>query len=325
MKNRILFLIPIESDTKPKFLNLAETHNCDIDFDDIDNISNIDLSKYSIIIGCPPTDRLHEAANLKYLHLSMAGSNNYVKEGILPSGVLLTNSTGAFGHAISEHMMGMLFEIYKKLHLYRDNQNKNMWHGEGKVKSIRGASCLVLGMGDIGSEFAKTANAVGIKVSGIRRTTTEKPYYIEKMYRPDELNDIIGNFDIIAMALPETPDTINIINETNISKMKKGAVIINAGRGSAIDTDALYKALESGHLGGAGLDVTRPEPLPADHPLWQCKNAVITPHISGFYNLRETYDNIVKLAYTNLEAYLCNKKPQNIVDFKTGYRIPNNQ
>ena len=102
--------------------------------------------------------------------------------------------------------------------------------------------------------------------------------------------------------------------------MKDGAVLLNVGRGSAIDTDALVRALQSGKLYGAGLDVTEPEPLPADHPLWKCKNCLITPHVSGFFHLRDTYDAIVSLAYNNLSAYFEGKTPKNVVDFSTGYR-----
>lgn len=218
-------------------------------------------------------------------------------------------------------MLGMLFELYKKLHLYRDNQNLCSWKDEGRVKSVKGSRCLVVGLGDIGSFFARSASALGIKVCGMRRTTTaQKPEYVENMYPFSSLNDIIGEFDIVALSLPETPETIKIINEKNIALMKDGSIILNVGRGSAIDTDALYNALMSGKLGGAGIDVTDPEPLPPDHPLWKCKNAVITPHISGYFHLKETYDNIVNLAYDNLKAYLEGNTPANIVDFKTGYR-----
>lgn len=317
---KILCTIPLDDKTKEKFDSLASIHASSIDFLAIDTLCADDIENYDIILGTPPLSLLSKAKQLKYLHLSMAGSNSYVKKGVLPDGALLTNSTGAFGHAISEHMIGMLFVLYKKLHLYRDNQRENKWQDEGKVASIYGARCLVVGMGDIGSAFAQRAYALGMKVSGIRRTTTEKPDYIESMYHPSELKDIIGAFDVVALALPETADTVKLFDKEMFSAMKKDSVLLNVGRGSAIDTDALYDALQSGKLRGAGIDVTDPEPLPKEHPLWQCKNALITPHVSGFFHLQETYENIVSLAYTNLEKYLEGKEPDNIVDFETGYR-----
>ena len=320
MQYKIISLIPTSEEEKNNLKKLAEAYGSTVDFAELSEVSAEKLSEYEIILGSPSVDVLKKAKKLKYLHLAMAGSNAYVKKGVLNEGVLLTNSTGAFGHAISEHMMGMLFEIYKKLHLYRDNQNNCSWQDEGSVRSIYGAKCLMVGMGDIGSAFARSAAALGIKVSGMRRTTTDKPDYVENMYPFGSLNEIIGDFDIVALALPETPDTIKIINGNNIPLMKDGAVILNVGRGSAIDTDALLEALESGKLSGAGIDVTDPEPLPSEHPLWKSKNAVITPHVSGYFHLQETYDNIIKLAYTNLEAFLSGKEPENIVDFETGYR-----
>ena len=318
---KILSMIPTENEIKQKFVSLSAKYGYSIDFSENDKISSESLIPYEIILGSPSPSLLSEAKNLKYLHLAQAGSNAYVAEGVLPKDTLLTNSTGAFGHAISEHMLGMLFELYKKLHLYRDNQNLCSWKDEGRVKSVKGSRCLVVGLGDIGSCFARSASALGIIVCGMRRTTAaQKPEYVENMYPFSSLNDIIGEFDIVALSLPETPETIKIINEKNIALMKDGSIILNVGRGSAIDTDALYNALISGKLGGAGIDVTDPEPLPPDHPLWKCKNAVITPHISGYFHLKETYDNIVNLAYDNLKAYLEGNTPANIVDFKTGYR-----
>ena len=121
------------------------------------------------------------------------------------------------------------------------------------------------------------------------------------------------------MSLPGTKLTAKIINRETLKLMKKDAVIINVGRGSAIDTDALCDALEDGRLLGAALDVTDPEPLPRDHRLWKIKNAVITPHVSGGYSLQETYERIVKICADNLEAYMNGRELINIVNKSEGY------
>ncbi len=125
---------------------------------------------------------------------------------------------------------------------------------------------------------------------------------------------------MVALSLPETKETYKLFSKEKISKMKKDSVLINIGRGTAIDTEALCDALESGKLLGAALDVTDPEPLPKDHRIWGIKNAIITPHVSGNYNLKETHHRIVKIAVNNLERFIKGEELRNVVNLSTGYR-----
>ena len=125
--------------------------------------------------------------------------------------------------------------------------------------------------------------------------------------------------DIVFLCMPETPETVGFMSRERIFSMKEGAILLNAGRGTAVDTDALTDALRANHLFGAGLDVTCPEPLPAEHPLWQCENALITPHVSGYYHLQQTHDNIVRLACDNIRAYLDGCPLRSEVDYERGY------
>ncbi|MBR5869243.1 MAG: D-2-hydroxyacid dehydrogenase, partial [Clostridia bacterium] len=123
---------------------------------------------------------------------------------------------------------------------------------------------------------------------------------------------------------PGNPETAGLFSAERIARMKQGSLLLNVGRGSAIDSLALYNALTSGHLAGAAVDVTDPEPLPADHPLWQAENCLITPHISGFYHLRKTYDNIVDIAIENIRRYKAGETLLTEVDLDTGYRVTQN-
>ena len=123
-----------------------------------------------------------------------------------------------------------------------------------------------------------------------------------------------------AITLPGTTATKGMFDAERMAKMKDGAILLNVGRGMIVDTDALCAALENGKLAGAGVDVTDPEPLPADHPLWKMENAVITPHISGGYHLQETHDRIVCIMAENLKRFLAGESLRNVVDFSTGYR-----
>ena len=275
------------------------------------------LESADVIIGTVPIEKLMQCVNLKLMQLSMAGSDAFA--GKLPNGAMLANASGAYGLAISEHMLGMLFMLMKKLYLYRDNQMKNLWEDEGEVFSIEGARVLTVGLGDIGGEFAKRCKLLGAYNIGIRRSVREKPEYMDEMHSLDELDRLLPMSDIVALALPNGAESKGLMNEDRLTKMRHGAILLNVGRGSAIDTNALVKVLNDGHI-LAGLDVTDPEPLPKEHPLWQCPGVVITPHISGYYHLRKTHDLIIEIAARNIENLISGRPIMNLVDSYTGYR-----
>lgn len=279
-----------------------------------------DAAWAQVILGNPSVDFLRGANSLVWLQTSSAGVEAYVRPGALPPGVLLTNATGAYGLAISEHLLGMLLTLFKKLELYRDAQKDGSWAPQGAVRSVYGCTLLVLGMGDIGGEFAKRCKALGAFVIGVRRKNREKPDYADEIHLIEDLDRLLPRADVVAIALPGTAGTQGLICRERIEKMKDGACLLNVGRGSIVDTEALCDALESGKLSGAGLDVTDPEPLPPDHRLWRIPTAVITPHVSGFYHLRETHERIIGICEENLRWFLAGKPLINQVDFSTGYR-----
>lgn len=280
------------------------------------------LESADVIIGTVPIEKLMQCGNLKLMQLSMAGSDAFA--GKLPNGAMLANASGAYGLAISEHMLGMLFMLMKKLYLYRDNQMKNLWEDEGEVFSIEGARVLTVGLGDIGGEFAKRCKLLGAYNIGIRRSVREKPEYMDEMHSLDELDRLLPMSDIVALALPNGAESKWLMNEDRLRKMRHGAILLNVGRGSAIDTNALVKVLNDGHI-LAGLDVTDPEPLPKEHPLWQCPGVMITPHISGYYHLRKTHDLIIEIAARNIENLISGRPIMNLVDSDTGYRKVENR
>ncbi len=273
-----------------------------------------------VVIGNPPVNLIGSMKKLRWVQLRMAGTEPYAKAGVLPEDVILTNATGAFGHAISEHMTAATLMLVKKLHLYRDNQRSGEWLDRGTVRSISSLTVLVLGLGDIGGQYAKRMKALGAYVIGVRRSDTRRPDYADELYLSDRLDELLPRADVVAMALPNTPATVRIIDARRLSLMKEGAYLINVGRGTAVDTEALCDAAESGHLGGAALDVTDPEPLPAGHRMWKIENILVTPHISGYFHMRETYDNMVELMIENVRRYAAGEELKNRVDRETGYR-----
>lgn len=257
-----------------------------------------------IIIGNIDPKMVQNSPNLKWLQLNSAGTDGYMDKGALPDRTIVTNATGAYGVAISEHMIGSLLYLMKKINLYAQDDKNHEWTDHGPVKGIYGSKTLVVGCGDIGCEFAKRMNAFGSSVTGIKRTIGEVPEYIDAMCGMDQLKEALAQADIVAGCLPGGESTYHVFNDETFAAMKEGAYFLNVGRGTSVDSNALASALNSGHLAGAAVDVTEPEPLPPNHPLWDAENVLITPHISGGYHMQETHDRIVGIAAGNLEKYL---------------------
>lgn len=283
-------------------------------------VTQDDVDWAQVILGNVPAAMLHGSPALEWLQTNSAGVEAYIQPGVLAGDTLLTNATGAYGLAIAEHMLGMLLELFKKLELYRDAQKSGAWQSQGAVKAVYGSTVLVLGMGDIGGEFAARCKALGAKVIGVRRSPRPCPEYADEVHLLEDLDSLLPHADVVAITLPGTDATRGLMSRERLAKMKEGAVLLNVGRGFIVDTEALCDALERGHLSGAGVDVTDPEPLPPTHRLWNIPTAVVTPHISGFYHLRETHERIVGIFLENLRHFQAGEPLRNLVDFATGYR-----
>lgn len=283
-------------------------------------VTQEDVDWAQVILGNVPAAMLHGSPALEWLQTNSAGVEAYIQPGALAGDTLLTNATGAYGLAIAEHMLGMLLELFKKLELYRDAQKSGAWQSQGAVKAVYGSTVLVLGMGDIGGEFAARCKALGAKVIGVRRSPRPCPEYADEVHLLEDLDSLLPQADVVAVTLPGTDATRGLMSRERLAKMKEGAVLLNVGRGFIVDTEALCDALERGHLSGAGVDVTDPEPLPPTHRLWNIPTAVVTPHISGFYHLRETHERIVGIFLENLRHFQAGEPLRNLVDFATGYR-----
>lgn len=316
--NKVLVLLPVNENQK-KLIESASP-NSEYIYESIKTVDKKTVQEAEVIIGNPPADMLINSSNLKWLQLNSAGSDAYIKEGILKKEAKLTNASGAYGLAISEHMIGVLLQIYKKLHLYRNNQKLHLWKDEGEVKTIYNSKILIIGLGDIGEEFAKRAKAFGAYTIGVRRKNTEKPDFIDELYLMDKIDELLPKADVVMLCMPSTKETYKMFSKDKFMLIKKGAVLLNAGRGNVLDTEGLCDLVESNYLLGAGLDVTDPEPLPKDHRIWDIENIIITPHISGGFHLPETLERIVRISADNLKRFTNDEKLMNIVDFYTGYR-----
>lgn len=257
----------------------------------------------NMIIGNIPTKILKDIPNLEFVQLNSAGTNGYADNPDFPKHVLLANASGAYGIAISECILAGILTLMKHVPSYLKNQQNHVWKDEGKVKSIYGSSILVLGLGNIGKEFSKRAHAMGASITGIKRNIQEKPEYIDKLCTMDSLYDELEKADIIVSSLPGSDSTYHLLNQEALSHVKKHPIFVNVGRGTLIEGALLEKALKENVFSAAYIDVTDPEPLDENSPLWDIENLMITPHVTGGYHLQETLDRIVQISATNIKNY----------------------
>ena len=297
----------------------AAAPGCALEFVGMGGITAENAADAEMVIGNPPHALIPHLKSLKALQLFSAGNDGYDAAIAAVPGARLCNASGAFGLTLAEHMLGTLIMLMRKLHLYRDAQQSRGWANFGGVRSVQGARILVLGLGNVGMMFAERVQALGAYVIGMKRTPGERPACVDELYTIDQLDEVLPTVDAVCMSLPHTPATAGILSAARIASMKPGAYIVNVGRGSAIDQRALAGALNSGRLGGAALDVTVPEPLPADDPLWTAKNCIITPHVAGGFHLPQTEATLIEILLRNLRAFVSGAPMENEVDVKRGY------
>ena len=315
---KVLVVIPVEERHK-KYLE-EKFPEGEFLYSSIGSVTLSHVKEADVIIGNAPVAMVQECEHLEFMQLNSAGADAYIKEGVIKDGTVLANATGAYGLAVAEHMFAMTYALMKKLPLYQKNQSHCAWKDEGPVTTFYHSRTLVIGLGDIGCDYARRAKAMGSYVVGLKRRESEKPDCVDELYTMDALKDELEKADVVAMFLPGTKETYHVMNEEMLRSMKHGAILVNGGRGTAIDQVALKTVLDEEYLSGAALDVTTPEPLPVDDPLWEAKNILITPHVSGGYHLPETFERIVQIAGHNLEALRNEHEIKNVVDFTTGYK-----
>ena len=317
--DRILVVMKMDEDQRDMLKRAAPDYR--IDFVSPKELKEEQAEAADVIIGNLPERFLPHIKRAKLLQLQTSGvAAHYLKLPRYAPDAILCSASGAYGVPIAEYMLGTLLTLMRRLHLYRDDMKEGRWQPRFDGMSLHGARVLSLGMGDIGTEFSTRCALLGAQVIGIRRRAAQPPAGIERVAAMEELDDLLPWADVVALSLPQTEETVGIMNRARFEKMKGGSYLINVGRGSAVDQEALLWALQSGRLAGAGLDVCDPEPLPPEHPLWKQENLLLTPHISGQYFLKSTQDRITRLICGNLKALRDGGEMTARVDFITGYR-----
>ena len=296
------------------------------DMKHIENPSDAELAAAEVIVGFPPVPRLASATNLKWLQIPWSGADGYADHPEFPAHVMLTNATGAFGRPIAEYAFAAVLSLMRRFHQYRDCQKEAKWQRQGDEMSPTGKQVLILGAGDIGTNTARLFKMLDCHITGVRRVVREIPKEFDAMITLDQVDDILPEADIVICCMPHTPLTQGFLNRQRLESMKSTAILVNVGRGTLIDHEALADVLNAGKIYGAALDVTCPEPLPQEHPLWKCRNVMITPHVSGqtFAGLKDKEDYFFRVCRENLVAYRDGKTLENQVDLKTGYRVTTN-
>jgi phosphoglycerate dehydrogenase-like enzyme len=274
------------------------------------------------LIGECVADVIEGGKRIRWVQRMYAGVERCV---VIPAfaerGIVLTNMQKVAGSVMAEHVLAFMYGLTRGFAAYVPAQVKGEWADEAVPESrmweVKGRTMLVVGLGGIGTEVAKRAHALGMSVIATRNSGTDGPHYVAEVGLPDKLLPFAARADVIVSTLPLTPETKGLMNKAFFDAVKRGALFINVGRGGTVVTNDLVAALEDGRVGGAGLDVTDPEPLPPDHPLWRAPNVIITPHVSASLEGNEVPRWL--LARENLRRYVAGDKLLSEVDVRKGY------
>lgn len=287
-----------------------------------DNLTDAELADVEVILGNAPgiLDRIFslKKSNLKWIQAFSAGVDYYPLEKLRKKQILLSNVSGIHAEPIAETVFGLILGQLRGIKAAVENQQHNSWDPDSSnYTTLNGRKLAVFGTGHIGTRIAELGRAfkmqaVGVNHSGHLAEGFDQTYSIHKM------DATVLDADIVVNTLPLTSETQGLYNSAFFDKLTNAPLFITIGRGPSVVTDALIQALRKGTVGAAGLDVTDPEPLPSDSPLWQMKNVIITPHVSGLY--QEYAEDVVQIFSENLQQYRkSGTLVRNEVDLKKGY------
>jgi len=255
------------------------------------------------------------ALDLKWVHALSAGVEDLIFPEIIFANTLLTNSKGIHGIPISEHVFAMILAFTRGLNVFIRQQPQKEWK-RTPVIEIYDKTIGIVGLGSIGREIAKKAKGMGMHVVASKQTMTTE-LFIDKLYTPDQLHELLAISDFVVIALPLVAETKELFTIKEFNAMKPSAYFINIARGGVVKQEDLVTALEQGLIKGAGLDVFDQEPLSATSPLWGMQNVIITPHLAA---LSPNYlDRAIKLFADNLSRFVQNKEMLNVIDKEKGY------
>lgn len=282
------------------------------------------------ILGWLTPEILERGKHLRWISLFSAGIESYLTlPGFRESNVVLTNGQSLYAGGGAEHVLGMVLALSRRLHTAVSLQSERRWDnapltgptpitgGGSELGELRGKTLLVVGLGGIGTEVARLAHGIGMRVIATRASRREGPSFVDYVGLSSELLTLVPEADVVVNCVPLTTDTERMFDNSVFSAMKSTAFFVNIGRGKTVDTRALTDALREGVIAGAGLDVTEPEPLPADHELWGLPNVIITPHVGG--DSEAHMERIWLLFRENLRRFAVGEPLLSVVNKRRGY------
>jgi phosphoglycerate dehydrogenase-like enzyme len=280
-----------------------------------------ELEDAEIVFGGVSDEEFRAAKRLKWIQASSAGVEFMWKvPSIVEHPVVVTNARGAHAATIAEHTFALLLGLTRQIVPHYEYQKLHQW-GRGdfspKLTGLKGLTMAIVGFGNIGKAIGRRALGFEMNVIAVDAHPVPTIEGVKEVLPLDRLNDVVKEADVVAIATPITPQTRGMIGAAQIKAMKPGSYVVAVSRGGIVDEPALIAALKSGHLAGAGLDVTAVEPLPAGDPLWDAPNLLITPHDSGASRL--TTDLMWSIFHENLGRYQKGEQLSNLVDKKLGY------
>lgn len=275
------------------------------------------IGEIEIVYGRLDPALFPKAKSLQWVHSTSAGVEWAQRPEVVSHPAVITNSRIHAAH-VSEHAFGLLLMLVRRLSQMVLNQREHLWKGPAEEPvSLAGRTLCILGLGVIGRQCARLGKAFGMRVIGVRRRVTAASHDVDEMLPPEKLDEALAKSDVVINLLPGSSHLAGIIGRRQFEVMRPGCLFINVGRGVTVDTAAMVEALRAGRLGGAGLDVTDPEPLPKDHPLWDMPNVVITPHYAG--NVHNYFELTDQVFLKNLRHFLAGQPLESVIDKQMGY------
>lgn len=265
-------------------------------------------------------DQLRDAwdagGDLKWIHWCGAGVDAALFPALRESDVVLTNARGAFDRAMAEYVLGLVIAMARSFVGTFAAQSKRKW-AYRLTETALDRRALIVGVGSIGRSVARLLRAAGMQVSGVGRTSREGDADFDRIFGAGDLDRVLPDADVVVNVTPLTEATRDLFSTAQFAAMKPSARFINIGRGASVDEDALIEALTTGAIRGAALDVFQNEPLPADSPLWDVENLIISPHMSG--DIHGYHDDVMEQFIDNLDRHLSGRPLINIVDKAAGF------
>lgn len=314
----VLSLVKLTKEQQNEIREL--TGNIDLEVIDPDKVTEEDLIEADVIYGWSNKidDDSVDKAHLKWVQTIRAGVDALPLDKLAKNEILLTSGSGANAVNIAEQTLAYMLMHVRKMDLAMRQQDNDEWKVNEPYDEVYGKKILIVGAGKIGVLLAKYCKALGMKTIGIRRNPNKPTENMDEMMSINNLNDAVEKADFVVNILPDTKETQNTFNKDVFAHMKETSFYINVGRGKTTVTDDLIEALQQKKIAGAALDVVEPEPLPADNPLWDMNNVIITPHDAG--RSKHYADRAFRIFKKNLKSFLENGEVvENVVDLSKGY------